>query len=173
MIKAVLCVGRNGELGDSKRPDGLPWENNKEDLNSFKSKTLGSTVVMGRKTFRQLQDIGLECGLPSRVNIVMTKDEELLDSDDLGVIFYTFADVQQLFLEISKGYFEDDFWVIGGKSIYDQCMPYVEEVHITRIDKDFPEADTYMDLNFLREFELQRLTELNDYSIVYVYKRKK
>ncbi len=175
MIKAVLCVGRNGELGDSKRPDGLPWENNKEDLNYFKSKTLGSTVVMGRKTFQQLEGIGLSDGLPQRINWVLTST--VTNSDKLGYRTvgtnskYVSEQYLKSWLKLSGEL--EDYWIIGGKSIYNQCMPYVEEVHITMIDKDFPEADTRMDLNFLREFELQSLTELNDYSTVYVYKRKK
>ncbi len=178
MIKAIMCVGRNGELGDSKRPDGLPWENNKDDLNYFKSKTGGSIVVMGRKTYDSLP---FENGLPNRKNYVLTSTPY---SEDLtwGFIpaaypcksssrdsYYCSYDFITSFMERTT----TDMWVIGGKSIYDQCMPYVEEVHITMIDKDFPEADTHMDSNFLREFELQSLTGLNDYSIVYVYKRKK
>ncbi len=174
MIKAVLCVGRNGELGDSKRPDGLPWENNKEDMKYFKEQTSGDKVIYGRNTFDNFRKLGMKFGLPNRRNFVLTSDPYLTDYlykeavyDDTEICSITESELET-YLK-----FSGDTWIIGGKSIYDQCMPYVEEVHITMIDKDFPEADTHMDLNFLREFELQSLTELNDYSIVYVYKRKK
>lgn len=174
MIKAILCVGRNGELGDSKRPDGLPWDNNPEDLSYFKSKTEGDKVVYGRKTFDSFRSLGMKFGLPNRRNFVLTSNPYLSDYlfkeaiyDDTEICSVSESELKDLFK------FSGNTWIIGGKSIYDQCMQYVEEVHITMIDKVFPEADTYMDLSFLREFELQSLTELNDYSIVYVYKRKK
>ncbi len=171
MIKMILAIGRNGELGDSNRPNGLPWDTNKEDMVQFQSKTQGAVVVMGGNTFRQLQSIGFKSGLPKRKNYVITKQGKgLQDGGYVKLPLETFKNC----VESEASIFNyEPTWIIGGKLIYDQCMPYVEEVHITMIDKDFPEADTYMDLNFLREFELQSLTELNDYSIVYVYKRKK
>ncbi len=169
MIKAILCVGRNGELGDSKRPDGLPWDKNPEDLLYFKDKTLHQDVLVGRNTYVGFQKMGMTKGLPNRRHFVITSRLNLKNKDHVMYV----KDVSHLrkLLHLAKGH--EDMWIIGGKSIYNQCMPYVEEVHITMIDKDFPEADTHMDLNFLREFELQSLTELNDYSIVSVYKRKK
>ena len=36
-----------------------------------------------------------------------------------------------------------DAYIIGGQSIYEQTLDYVSELHISYIDKEFEDADTY------------------------------
>ncbi|CAH9014394.1 putative dihydrofolate reductase [Vibrio phage 424E50-1] len=165
MIKAILAVGRNGELGQSTCPDGLPWDKNPEDMRYFRETTKNSVVVYGGNTFRQFQKLGYSEGLPYRSNKIISST---LHGNTKGVTVV--GSVQGFMTEVVP---YTDYWIIGGKSIYEQCMQFVEEVHITIIDQDFPEADTYMDLDFLKEFQFEDLTRLNDYSTVHVFKRKK
>lgn len=165
MIKMILATGRNGELGDSNRPDGLPWDKNQEDMKYFRETTKNSIVVYGGNTFRQFQKMGYTEGLPYRSNKVISRS---LHGSTKGVIVV--GSVQGFISETAP---EVDYWIIGGKSIYEQCIPYVDEVHISLIDKDFPEADTHMDLDFLKEFEFSDLIRLNDYTKVHIFKRNK
>ncbi len=51
------------------RSGGLPWYNS-EDFAHFKSTTLGSPVIMGRKTY---ESIGRP--LPGRLNIIISRPD--------------------------------------------------------------------------------------------------
>lgn len=166
MIKLIACVGRNCELGDTSSPDGLPWDREKEDMNYFKSQTEGGVVVMGGNTYRQLQEIGFTDGLPNRSNYVVTRDK-LSDTENT-----CFGSAKCMEYLLRVGYWERDTWIIGGKSIYDQFWQYAEEVHLTRINREFPDADVILNTKWLDNYTLCDKVQLNDYSHVEVYKRK-
>ena len=58
--------------------------------------------------------------------------------------------------------FTGDAWIIGGKSLYEKYIDYVDEVHLSYINKRF-DCDTKIDIGmFLGYFEFvseQRLSE--------------
>ena len=124
------CIGNNGEI-----PWHLP-----ADLKRFKELTSGGVVVMGRKTFESLN-----CKpLPNRVNIVITKDPNFqIENKGKGVIFYN-----EISFAIQKAKYEasvlglKEVWIIGGQSIYEQTMPYVDRIELTWISDKF-KGDTY------------------------------
>lgn len=124
------CIGNNGEL-----PWHLP-----ADLKRFKKLTSGGVVVMGRKTFESLN-----CKpLPNRVNIVITKDPNFqIEHKGKGVIFYN-----EISFAIQKAKYEasvlglKEVWIIGGQSIYEQTMPYVDRIELTLLSDKFS-GDTY------------------------------
>ena len=64
-ITIVLARAINGVIG---KDNGLPWHI-PGDLRRFKQLTMGSAMIMGRKTFDSLPGI-----LPGRRHIVMTHD---------------------------------------------------------------------------------------------------
>lgn len=64
-ITIVLARAINGVIG---RDNDLPWHI-PGDLKRFKALTMGSAMIMGRKTFDSLPGI-----LPGRRHIVMTRD---------------------------------------------------------------------------------------------------
>jgi dihydrofolate reductase len=64
-ITIVLARAINGVIGKDNR---LPWHI-PGDLKRFKQLTMGSAMIMGRKTFDSLPGI-----LPGRQHIVMTHD---------------------------------------------------------------------------------------------------
>lgn len=115
------CIGDDGEL-----PWHLPV-----DLKRFKELTSGGVVVMGRKTFESL-----DCKpLPNRVNIVITKDLNfILKHRGKEVIFY-----DDISYAIQKAKYKasvldlKEAWIIGGQSIYEQTMPYVDRIELTYI----------------------------------------
>ena len=172
----ILAVSNDLAIGDTSRPDGLPWSHNKEDMKHFSSLTKGSVVVMGGNTFRQLQDIGFENGLPNRENWVLTSEVPELDK-----VGYRNVDTHcwkvntpylKANLEILKT-FKPETFIIGGKSIYEQLHPYCERVYLTCINKNFPDADVRISLDFLSKFVIVDTKLLNDYSHVEVWERKK
>lgn len=64
-VVVVVAVARNGVIGTK---GGMPWHL-PEDLAHFKASTMGTPMVMGRKTF---ESIGRP--LPGRRSIVVTRD---------------------------------------------------------------------------------------------------
>lgn len=124
------CIGNNGEI-----PWHLP-----ADLKRFKELTSGGVVVMGRKTFESLN-----CKpLPNRVNIVITNDLQFkVDHASSKAIFYS-----SISAAIEKAKYEamvlglKEIWIIGGQTIYEQTLPYLDRIELTRISDNY-NGDTY------------------------------
>ena len=66
-VTIVVARAQNGVIG---RGGKLPWHIS-EDLKRFKALTMGSVMVMGRKTFESLPGL-----LPGRRHIVLTRDPD-------------------------------------------------------------------------------------------------
>ncbi len=165
MISMVLACGINGEIGQSSSPDGLPWKKNKEDLAWFQKLTKGNTVVMGGNTFRQLQEIGFENGLPERYNYVITRQ---ITRYGKGVMDINVDD----FTRYVHNFNRVETFIIGGASIYSQLQQFCERVYLTRINGEYPEADVKIDLDFLKDYDIIETKILNEYSHVEVWEQR-
>jgi dihydrofolate reductase len=106
----------------------LPWHL-PEDLRLFKALTLGSTVVMGRRTWESLP--ARFRPLPGRRNVVLSTT---LDPEQAGVPVVTSVD-DVLGLP-------GDRWVIGGGAVYAALLPHADEVVVTEVDARLP-GDTW------------------------------
>ena len=112
---------------------GLPWHL-PEDLRLFKALTLGSTVVMGRRTWESLP--ARVRPLPGRRNVVLSRT---LSPADAGVpVARSVADV--LTDDVLTG--GGDVWVIGGGAVYAAFLPHATEVVTTEVDADVA-GDTF------------------------------
>jgi dihydrofolate reductase len=166
-INIVIATGINGEVGQSNTFNGLPWHN-PEDMAFFRRKTEGNVVVMGRKTFDALP---FKNGLPDRCNVVISTDYTMENSTyELFKMSMGNAEISIHDAGFTNG---EEVYIIGGVSIYNQLNKYADTAYITRIDREYPNADTYIDLSWLEGFELVDTETLNDYSYVETYKRKK
>jgi dihydrofolate reductase len=106
----------------------LPWHL-PEDLRLFKALTLGSTVVMGRRTWESLP--ARVRPLPGRRNVVLSST---LDPARAGVpVARSVDDVLAL---------PDDLWVIGGGGVYAALLPHADEAVVTEVDAQLP-GDTW------------------------------
>jgi dihydrofolate reductase len=108
---ADRVIGLDGEL-----PWHLP-----EDLKRFKELTMGSTVVMGRRTWESLPEKFRP--LPGRRNVVVTHQTSY-DAPGAEVVSS---------LEDALKPADGDVWVIGGASLYEQALPHADRVVRTRI----------------------------------------
>lgn len=111
------------------KDNALPWHL-PADLKFFKMMTTNHTVVMGRKTF---ESIGKP--LPNRRNIVLTRDVNW--NNPYGV--ETFSSIEELLEQLDPA---EKTFIIGGANLYEQALPYVEEMLITQVHHRF-EGDTY------------------------------
>lgn len=124
-VSMIAAVGRNLELGKN---NDLIWHF-KEDMKFFKDTTMGHTVVMGRKTFESLPK-----ALPGRKNIVISSNSEYQAQ---GATVVTSVDEA---LRIADN---EEIFVIGGGKIYSEFLLYADNLYLTEIDAECPDADTY------------------------------
>ncbi len=124
-ITIVVARARNGAIG---RDGALPWRL-PGDLKHFKAVTMGSAMVMGRRTFDSLPGL-----LPGRRHIVLTRDPEFRAP---GAQVARSADEALAFAG------RDPVSVIGGAEIIALFMARADAVELTEVHDD-PEADTFM-----------------------------
>ncbi len=124
------------------------------DMKYFKEKTIGKVVVMGRGTFESLPG---RKPLKDRINIVLTKRGQL---DYEGIIIC--HSLAELFVALSK-YKGDDVFIIGGESIYKQCMPYCSEAYITKIGKEYQANKHFPNLDNRQEWKCVEVGSLQSY----------
>ena len=132
----IVATDLDGCIG---KDNALMWHL-PADLKRFKELTSGGVVVMGRKTFESL-----DCKpLPNRINIVITSNPIYqLDHMRKDLFFYTSVDTA-----IAKAKYEastlglEEVWVIGGQSIYEQTIKYVDSIEKTLIYSKF-NGDTH------------------------------
>ena len=128
MISAILAVDNNWGIGYN----GDLLEHIPEDLKYFKELTTGHVVVMGTNTWNSLPIKPL----PRRGNIIISRADRLIMCKNTSRLHM--EDVLDYF-----DYTEDDIFIIGGGSIYNQLLPFCDRVYVTKIYKDHDNVDTY------------------------------
>lgn len=158
MNKMILCtdsmcgIGKNGTI---------PWYST-EDFKHFKQETQGKKILMGYKTWQSLPNKPLR----ERVNIVITSkhisNETIAEHKD--VIFINKSHLTDFLLN------NDGIVVIGGSTIYQAALPYVDEIVLSVISGDYG-CDTFYDVNASDEHSLvlKSTKTLNDGVQVFYY----
>ena len=88
---------------------------------------------MGRHTFESILSYQNR-PLPNRHHIVLTTSQDY-DYNDVTIT----SDLEKV---ISTYPSDKELFVIGGRSVYEQAMPYAKRLYITHIDAVY-EGDTY------------------------------
>lgn len=100
----------------------LPWRLS-ADLKRFKAITMGKPIIMGRKTW---DSIGRP--LPGRLNIVITRDQNLhLDGAEV-------AHSLDAAIVLAENENSDEIMIMGGANIYEQALPLASKLYLTLID---------------------------------------
>ena len=128
MISLIAAIGKNGEIGKNNE---LIWHL-KEDMQYFKKTTMNHPVIMGYNTYKSIGR-----ALPNRKNIVITKnnknkitDESILVYDDLSKLIGDLKD-------------DEEYFVIGGSSIYQAFYNLADKMYLTEINAEDKDADSY------------------------------
>lgn len=142
MIAAIVCVDKNWGIGYN----GDLLAHIPEDMKFFREKTIGETVIMGRKTYDSLP----VRPLPERENIVITRnlieDEFGRQLNEDGSKFYTLDMVKnglKFIQSCDKSVRISDAYIIGGGQIYKELLPYCDTVFVTKVEHAFENVDTY------------------------------
>lgn len=111
-----------------------------EDLKRFRALTDGKVVIMGRKT---LATLPRGQPLKNRINIILTSDKKLAAQGAL--LCHSVPEV----MEAVQAYPQEDIFVIGGASVYEQLLPFCDTAFVTKFstentykaDRYFPNLD--------------------------------
>jgi len=124
-VTMIVARARNGVIG---RDGGLPWHL-PADLKRFKTLTMGSAMVMGRKTFESLPGL-----LPGRRHLVLTRDRQWSAPG---------AEVVHSVEEALAAAGDTPVSVIGGAEVFALFLPQTNRVELTEVLADI-EGDTTM-----------------------------
>lgn len=129
MLNIIACI--------SKKHRAIGYKNRllyaiPSDMTRFRKLTTGHTIIMGRKTFESLPN----GALPNRRNIVISKTREQIAGCEV------YASLEEA-LEARKEAAEDECFIIGGASIYEQALPFADKLYLTIVEKEPEHADTF------------------------------
>jgi dihydrofolate reductase len=133
-LYAIVAMDEGQVIGNGLE---LPWRI-PEDFRWFKQKTMGHSVVMGRKVFDSLG----RKPLPGRPAVVVTRDRAFR-ADGVRVA-HTPEDAVSLARGLGD---EQPPYVLGGAEIYRALWPLITRIYVTDVpgrhagDVRFPEVD--------------------------------
>lgn len=149
-VQIVVAYARNRVIG---RDNGLPWRL-PGDLAHFKRSTLGSPIIMGRKTWESLGR-----PLPGRLNVVISRNPDFPAQgatvcDSLEAALKACADAGKV-------------CIIGGEQVFRMALPMTDEIIATEIHADI-EGDTWFpELKSGEWRELERLPQPEENGLRY------
>ena len=126
MISIIAAVAKNRAIGFKNKL--IYWLPN--DLKRFKALTTGHTIIMGRNTFLSLP----KGALPNRRNIVLSRSTKAFEGCDV------YASLEEALQHCDK---DEDIYIIGGASVYEQALPIADRLCLTEIDDTPKDADTF------------------------------
>ena len=126
-ISIIAAVDRRMGIGYQNKL--LFWLPN--DLKRFKALTTGNTIIMGRKTFESLP----KGALPNRRNIVLSTNPAT--NFPGAEVFPSLEAALQSCLE------KEHVYIIGGETVYRQAIELADELCLTEIDNEAPQADAF------------------------------
>ena len=141
MITLYLARADNGVIGAE---GALPWHL-PADLKRFKALTMGTPMVMGRKTFESLRR-----PLPGRTNIVVTRDPNYRARG--AIVTTSLENARAIALGDALRRFATEIAIIGGAEIYAQWMGIADRLEITEVHAR-PDGDTRFDTIDAREWD--------------------
>lgn len=152
-ISLIVAMAANRVIGlDNK----MPWHLS-ADLKKFKAITMGSPIVMGRKTY---ESIGRP--LPGRSNIIISRN---LDYQQAGCL--VFNDIKAAIEASSKD--AEEIFIIGGAELYKATLPHADNLYLTLINQDFNGDTFFPEIDFKAWTEASREDISDDPSVNFSY----
>ena len=155
MLNIIACI--------SKKHRAIGYQNRllyaiPSDMTRFRMLTTGHTIIMGRKTFESLPN----GALPNRRNIVISKTREQIT----GCEVYTSLEEA---LAARKEAAEDECFIIGGASIYEQALPFADKLYLTIVEKEPEHADTFFPEINPAEWEVKEKEMRNENGLPFTF----
>lgn len=136
MLNIIACI--------SKKHRAIGYQNRllyaiPSDMTRFRMLTTGHTIIMGRKTFESLPN----GALPNRHNIVISKTREQIAGCEVYASLEDALAARKESVGNKKTTKEDEYFIIGGASIYEQALPFADKLYLTIVEKEPEHADTF------------------------------
>lgn len=128
ILSAIVAVTEDNAIG---KEGGIPWYL-PADLRHMRDVTMGHPIIMGRKTH---QSIGRT--LPGRLNVVISRDKNFKVFE--SSVLVSSLDEALKHPEVEKA---QEVFIFGGETIYDQAMPKLQKIYLTRVHTLMP-ADKF------------------------------
>ena len=132
-LSMIVAMAHNRVIGlDNKMPWHLP-----ADLQWFKKTTLGSPIIMGRKTY---DSIGRP--LPGRLNIILSRNTDL-KIEGCSVV-NSLSDAMDAAKSADKGLDKEveEIFITGGAHLYEKFLQDADCLYLTLIDAEL-DGDTF------------------------------
>lgn len=127
ILSAIAAVSQNNVIG---LKNDLPWHLS-ADMKFFKRITFGHAVILGRKSYEAFGR-----AYPGRPNFVVTRQKDYTLAD--ATVVHSIEEAIERAKEIEK----EEIFILGGAKIFEQSLPVIDRIYITRIYEDF-EGDTF------------------------------
>ena len=151
-ISLIVAMASNRAIGLDNQ---MPWHLS-ADLKKFKQITMGSPILMGRKTY---ESIGKP--LPGRTNIIISRNSSYQQDNCL-----VFDNVEKALASCQK---YDEIFIIGGATFYEVMLAKADTLYLTQIHKTF-DADTFFPEIIPEEWkEVAREDITDDQSVDFSY----
>ncbi|BAS04869.1 putative dihydrofolate reductase [Ralstonia phage RSF1] len=135
-IILIAAEAANKVIGnDGKMPWHIP-----EDLQGFKNTTMGSAIIMGRKTWDSFGGRPL----PGRKNIIVSRQLDAGWTAPEGA-FRVHSFKSAIKSLIAAGY--DHCFVIGGEQLYRAAMPWASMIMLTKLYKSYEGDARFPDIS--------------------------
>lgn len=129
-VSIIVAADDNAAIGNNNK---LLW-NLPDDMTFFKGKTMGHTVIMGRKTFESIPEKFRP--LAGRKNIVVTSKEPID-----GQIYTSVKSLDEA-LKLADERGETEAFIIGGGQVYKDAINLADKIYLTHVVAEL-EGDTY------------------------------
>lgn len=136
MIIMIAAAAENNALGKNNQ---LLWHL-PDDFKRFKQLTSNHYIIMGRKTFESFPK-----PLPNRTHVIISRQANY--EVEGAIVVSNFENALAILPS------EEDAFVIGGGEIYQQTLPFVDKIELTRVHADF-DADTFFPVINPNEWDL-------------------
>jgi dihydrofolate reductase len=125
-LSLIVAMAKNRVIGAD---GGIPWHLPNE-LQLFKSVTMGHHIIMGRKTWESINRL-----LPGRTTVIVTRRRDFTMPGAL--VAHTLEEA----IKYCAG--DSEIFVIGGGELYRAALPQADRIYLTVVDAE-PAGDTRM-----------------------------
>lgn len=152
MITIISALDKNSLIGNGNK---LPW-NYPEDMKWFREQTLGSIIIMGRKTYESIPK------LDRRICYVLSKD--ITFNPEHCIVLRDKKEVLDK-AKLYKMLHNLDTYIIGGAQIYKEFLDVADRLLITHIDKKF-KGNIYFPLDNFDNYDKNIIKKSGDLTFI-------
>jgi dihydrofolate reductase len=171
ILSAIAAMAANRVIG---KDGGLPWKI-PEDTKFFRDKTMGSVMIMGRKTFDSFGGKPL----PGRLHVVITRQRDI--TFEGAHVVHTVDEAVKFCRKLvspttgeAPPKWKDEVFIVGGGEIYREMLPVTDRIYLTEIHRDFSGEARFPEFSTLDFKEVSREARMEPvpYDFV-VYERRR